>query len=103
FLVALEAAILERRPGGATRGLPLESGLVGLLADLLRAALAWEAEYGLPTGQEQSHGQERSVGMPNAVHWSRASSAPLRLLPGGREDGNVADDGKQERTPGFDV
>ena len=68
FLVALEAAVLERRPGGATRGFPLESGLVDILADLLRAALAWEAEHGLPTGQEQSHAQEWSTGMPNAVH-----------------------------------
>lgn len=54
FMATLQAAALGRGSGQASRSVTLDASLVSLLADLLRAALAWEAEHGLPIGLKRS-------------------------------------------------
>jgi len=54
FLAALQDSALGRVARGAAGTAFQDSGLVSLLAELLRAALAWEAEHGLPIGLKRS-------------------------------------------------
>lgn len=96
LLSALEAAVLESGPRGASRSPLVESRLVSLLADLVRSAVAWEVEHGLSSDGEGRDDQPVSPGVPRARTLPPSGSLQrLKLVTGGEHNG-VPDDNEGE-------
>lgn len=68
--------------------------LAEILADMVRSALAWEEEHGEPASKDELHNNQKSpsnalTGIPHRIHCPPHGGPPLKLIKGGKDDGDT--------------
>ncbi len=64
-------------------------GLIDILRSMLRSALAWEEEHGIPNESSQDKNSDSLTCKPSRINYVPDGAPPLKLIEGGKEDESV--------------